>query len=224
MILAIVDLETTSADPATAAIVEIACCLFDTDHRIVTSAFSTTVQADENPAAHINGIPAAVLANATALDRAFATTGHFVNRADVLVAHNGDAFDRPILERFACPWTNAPWLDTMDVEWPRASTSRSLIQIAAAHGVPIGTVHRAIDDVLLVARLFERAAELGADLGALIQRAMRPKKLVAAVLPYDRKDEAKAKGFRWQAEAKRWTKSVFVDDIATLGFDVKEVA
>lgn len=225
--IAIVDLETTSADPATASIVEIAVCLWSVEHRIVESVFSTTVRATENPAEHVNGIPTAALTDATVQERAFASVGHFIAKADVIAAHNGDAFDRPILERLACPWVAPkPWLDTMDLEWPRACTSRALIQIAASHGVPIGTVHRAVDDVLLVARILERCTELGSDLPAMIAKAMRPKATFAvAATGFDeaRNALAKANGFRWESAAREWRRTMAVDDAETLPFAVRQV-
>ena len=233
--LAIVDLEATNPDPATAAIVEVACCLWDVERRIVTSVYSTTVYAAENPAQHINGIPAEALVDAPAVNRAMASVGHFVEKADLIAAHNGDSFDRPVLEQHACPWVDSkPWVDTMDFSWPRHSSSRSLIALAAAHGVPIGTVHRAVDDVLLVARLLERAAELGADIPAMLDKAMRPKVLVAAVTPkpWEMAEEEWAAlkgklleaGFRFDSAAKRWAKKMPVESIAELPFDARIVA
>ena len=233
--LLIADLETTTADPATAAIVEVACCLWDIEARTVLSVYSTTVHAIDNPAEHINGIPQAALADAPSVNRALASVGHFVAKSDLICAHNGDSFDRPVLEQHACPWVDSkPWVDTMDFEFPRFSSSRSLIALAAAHGVPIGTVHRAVDDVLLVARLLERAAELGADIRAMVEKAMRPKVRVAAVTPkpweiaeaewQELKGRLLAAGFRFDSVKKSWERDMPVDDIAGLEFEARVVA
>lgn len=225
MRVAIVDLETTTPDPQTAAIVEIACCVWSADRRTVESAFSTLVRASDNPAEAVNGISPAALVEATPLDRALVTVGHFVGRADVIAAHNGDAFDRPILERHTCPWVaTKPWIDTMDLDLPRPSSSRALVQLAVAHQVPIGTVHRAIDDVLLVARLLERAGELGHDIEASIAKALRPRARFVADVPRSRNDELKASGFRWDRDRKEWWKRMAIEDASTLPFDVREVA
>ena len=228
MNLLFIDLETTSADIETARIVEIACCLWNVESRTILGVFSALTQCDENPAQHVNGIDPAALVNATPVDRAFATVGHFVAKADILAAHNGDGFDRPIMERYACPWTHPkPWLDTMDMTYPRTSSSRSLVAIALAHGVQIGTVHRAFDDVLLLARLFERASELGANIPALLEHAMRPKKTYeVAAKGFDAEQNARSKaaGFRWDAPTKSWRKKMSPEDCASLGFAVREVA
>lgn len=228
MNLLFIDLETTSAEVETARIVEIACCLWNVESRTILGVFSALTQCDENPAQHVNGIDPAALVNATPVDRAFATVGHFVAKADILAAHNGDGFDRPIMERYACPWTHPkPWVDTMEMTYPRTSSSRSLVAIALAHGVPIGTVHRAFDDVLLLARLFERASELGANIPALLEHAMRPKRIFeVASKAFDPEQNARSKaaGFRWDAPTKSWRKKMAPEDCASLGFAVREVA
>jgi DNA polymerase III alpha subunit (gram-positive type) len=228
MNLLIVDIETTTADIETAAIIEIACCLWSVEHRCVLSAYSTLVQSETNPAEHVNGISPGVLSfgHASSADRAFASVGHFVAKTDVIAAHNGDGFDRPVLERHACPWTTTkPWLDTMDLDWPRASSSRALIQVAAAHHVPIGKVHRAMSDVMLVASLLERAAELG-DIEAMIAKGLRPKatyEVAEKGFSEERNKKSKDAGFRFDAPTKTWRRRMAKDDASSLPFAVKEV-
>jgi DNA polymerase III epsilon subunit-like protein len=205
-ILAIIDLETTTADPATARIVETACCLWSVDHRAVINTVSMLVQGTENAARDINHIPDALLPMGSPIDRALTFIGHFVAKADVIAAHFGETFDRPVLEAHACPWVaSKPWLDTNDIEYPRQS-GRSLLAIAHVHGVQIGTLHRATDDVLLVARLLERLGELGADVPALIARAMRPKvRVIVADTSFseERNAQAKTAGFTFDRATNR---------------------
>lgn len=231
--LLILDLETTSADPATAQIVEIACALWSVPHRTITSVYSTLVETAENPAEHVNGICAAATQGAPSAERAVRTVEHFAAKSDAIVAHNGDAFDREILRRERSPLSTArPWIDTMDVEWPRASSSRSLLALAAAHGVPIGTVHRAVDDVLLLARLLERAAEL-VHVETMLARAMRPKVLVEAVtpkpweMPDDEWAALKAQlveaGFRFESAPKQWARRMPIEDVGELPFETRVV-
>lgn len=231
--LCILDLETTSPDPRTAQIVEIACALWSVPHRTLTSVYSTVVHVADNPAESINGISAAATEGAPDVERAMATVERFAAKADVIVAHNGETFDREFLRRERSPLSTArPWLDTMDVDWPRAGGSRSLLALAASHGVPIGTVHRAMDDVLLLARLLERVAET-ADLETLLVRAMRPKVLVEALTPRpwdmqsgewaELKETLVASGFRFDSAAKRWAKRMPEEDVAALPFDARVV-
>lgn len=226
MRLAIIDLETNFAEPDKAEILEIACCVYSMTLRTIETVFSTLVSgATENPAQWVNGIPAEALPTARTLDRAMQAVGHFVADVDVLAAHNGDHFERPVLERHGCPWVaSKPWLDTMFCEWPRQVSSRALIAIAHTHGVQIGSLHRAAHDVLLMADLFSRCAELGHDVDAMLARAMRPKKLFVADVSYDDREKAKAAGFQWEGATKRWLRKMAPEDIGNLGFTVREVA
>jgi DNA polymerase-3 subunit epsilon len=54
-------------------------------------------------------------------------------------------------------------------------------------------VHRALNDCLLIAALFDRAD----DLQSLFEFAMRPKAMFVALVSYDDRDLAKKAGFRW---------------------------
>lgn len=223
--LAIVDLETTSADVETCKIVEIACVLYSVPHRAVINVVSTLVQANENPAAEVNHIPEALLTTAAPLDRAFKFVGAFVAKADVIAAHFGDTFDRPVLEGNGCTWTSSkPWIDTNQVAWPRMPKSRSLLSIAHAHGCQIGVLHRAMDDCLLTARLFERAAELGADVPILVEKALRPRVTVQALVSYDDRSKAQEAGFQWDRDSRRWLRRMPIEDVEALGFPAQEVA
>lgn len=216
----ILDVETGGLDPETDPLLEVAVAEYCVTRGLI-AATSWLVHSRENRAFVVNGIPVELVSDETATEHPGYTIkmlGDAAAGCQAVVAHNA-AFDRRWFADLGLPWI----CTCDDVEWPKPSTSRSLVAVALAHGVGVVHAHRALSDVMTLVALFDRVRE-NHDLGAMLTRAMRPKKLVAAVLPYDRKDEAKAKGFRWQPESKQWTKSVFVDDIATLGFDVKEVA
>ena len=138
--------------------------------------------------------------------------------SEAILAHNAE-FDR---QWFGEELLGVPWACSMDIEWPRPSPGKSLTAIALAHGVGVTRAHRAIDDVMTLASLLERAVELGASLETLIKRALRPKVRVVASLPRHRNPELKAAGFRWDPERTQWWKKCFVDEVATLPFDVRE--
>ncbi len=233
-LVAIVDLETSSADPTSCAILEIAVCLWSVEHRTRIQTYSTLVFAEENPAANVNHIPPEALHLAPRFDSAFKSIGFFVNKADAIAAHNGEDFDRLVLERYRCPWAaSKPWIDTMDLDWPRES-SKSLLAIAHAHGVQIGPMHRAGDDVTCLASLLERCAELGHDVQRMLERAMRPKSKYVVVeqgrFPWDQKrllnEQYKKAGFRWDGESGVWWRRLVPEDVPSLAlpFDVREVA
>ncbi len=236
--IAIIDLETTSLDPATGHVVEVALALWSIEFRALIRCRSWLCAAPAEEVAKtqaIHGIPPAlVAARGVPFEEVAKQVGAIVTKeADVFVAHNSD-FDRswfPLHVQNA-----APWVDTCnDLEWPRPSTSRGLVALALAHGVGVVAAHRALDDVLTLARLFERAAELGADLHAMLARAMRPKVLVAANTPKPweipdsewqaLKTQLQANGFRFvEQPEKRWQRSIARDDRAGLPFETREVS
>lgn len=215
----IVDTETTSIDPATGSLVEVASAKFDLEHGKLVDARSFLLERTqgEHGAEEVHGIPAELVARyglpASTLDG----LKRYCTGAVATIAHNA-AFDRQWLAGIE------PWACSMDFEWPRPVQSRSLTAIALAHGVGVVAAHRALDDVLTLARVLERCKEMGADLVRMVERALRPKVLVQAIVSYDDRDKAKAARFTWEAEKKRWVKLMFADEVAALGFPTKEVA
>jgi DNA polymerase-3 subunit epsilon len=223
--IAIIDLEGTDKRPQFASIVEIGCCLWSVEHRTRIESYTTLVRAEDNPAAHVNRIPPSALVDAPELPTAFSCFDNLIERADAIVAHHGDGYDKPLLERLGCEWASRrPWIDSMEIAWPVESSSRSLLAVAHAHGVQIGTLHRAGDDVALVASLLERVAEMGYDVGELLAKAMRPKLRFVADVPRERNDELKAARFRWDPDRREWWRRMTAEDAAALGFPVREVA
>lgn len=221
MNLLILDTETDSLDPKTGHLLEVAAAVWSVDHRTLIRARSWLVQAPSNAAIAVNGIPEGILSRgverAEVMRQVYAVA---IKECSVLVAHNAE-FDRawfaPEIERLN-------WVCSCDdIEWPRKTTSRSLTALALAHGVGVVSAHRALDDVLTLVRLFERAAELGADLPAMLARAQRPKGRYQALVSYDDRELAKAAGFHWDGTTKAWIRTMAKDDVSALGFKVREV-
>ena len=220
----IVDTETTGLDPATSEIVEIGAVVYSIEHQSIVRCFSDIVHTDANPAEQINRIPAALLVEQP--DQVSPTNAAWhesLDEADVIVAHNAD-FDRGFLasEGWLDGYQDIPWLCTKyDFAWPRAGREgEHLIQLAVAHGIGVGMAHRAITDCLLIAQLFDRMD----DLPAMFAHAARPKGIFQAVLSYDDRQLAKDAGFRWDPEAKRWTRRMAVADAEALPFRVVPIA
>lgn len=236
--IALLDVETTSLDPATGHVVEVALALYSVEFRALIRARSWLCAAPPEEVAktvHIHGIPPAlVTARGVPFEEVAKQVGAIVTKeAQVFVAHLAD-FDRswfPLHVQNAAPWV----CSCNDIEWVRPSTSRALTAVALAHGVGVVAAHRALDDVMTLARLFERAAELGGDLQAMFARAMRPKVLVVANTPKPwempagqweiLKAQLQDAGFRFvEQPEKRWQRSIARDDIAALPFETREVA
>lgn len=218
----LLDVETDGLDDS-AKCIEVAVALFDLEHAAITRSYSTLIQATSNAAQALNGIDPALLANATSTQAAWSAVSRFAERADVVVAHNA-SFDR----RFVPANTTGTlrWICTMsDVIWPRQTrVCDSLIGLALAHGVGVASAHRAFSDVDLLARLLNRCKDLGSDIEAMLARGLRPKAGFEAIVPFERKDEAKDAGFKWnEAGDRRWTRIMAIEDALQLPFEVRQI-
>jgi DNA polymerase-3 subunit epsilon len=227
-VLALIDVETTSLEPLTGHVIEVGLGLYSVEHRTLIRCRSWLCAAPAAEVAKtqaIHGIPPALVAARGVPFEEVAKQVHAIvtKEAALYVAHNAD-FDRawfPLHVQNAAPWA----CSCNDIEWLRPSASRGLTALALAHGVGVVAAHRALDDVMTLARLFERAAEIGGDVPAMLAKAMRPKgTFVVAGTNFDeaRNALAKAAGFRW--EKPHWMRRMAREDVTALPFAVREVA
>lgn len=124
------------------------------------------------------------------------------HESDALIAHNKE-FDQPLV--LALPWAanwDKPWLCTYQdfALFPDAYPGRrDLISLAQFYGIGISISHRAINDCLLLAEVFNRVPNLAEQ----FQIAQLP--LIEAIVP--KSDESlKLKGFRWDYTQQGWFK------------------
>lgn len=130
-----------------------------------------------------------------------------IEKAERIVAHNGNEFDRPILTHFATRYGfNLPstweknWIDTQsDIDYPSHMRSRNLIYLAACHGFVNPFSHRAVTDVLSMLRVMSNY-----DVNQLVANADSPKKRVIALVSFDDRQLAKDAGFYFDGEKKVW--------------------
>lgn len=229
----IIDTETNSLDHEKGERIEVAACLFSLSQATTLAQFSTILPASNVPdeIERITRIPRGamremgelVLAHDAMLSWVTSAIEVLVTAADVIVAHNAE---------FDVKWWHGsirkrPWVCTLtDFEWPRATRERSsLVHLAIDHDVPIGSVHRALGDCTLLAGILSRYTP--DELQRMFARAMRPKGWFMAVgdhsvdFPFPRKDEAKSRGFAWNAEGappKSWSRWMAIEDTALLPF------
>jgi len=221
------DVETTGTDPTKDRVLEVGVGLFSIPHATMVRAASFLFHAEENPAEFVNGLSPALLARfGTRGEGDWSEVGDWFALGDVIVAHHA-SFDRSFVPRRIMEVEEpGPWVCSMDdIEWPRPSPSKSLVALCLAHGLGVARAHRALDDVLSLAALFERAAEMGSDLVAMLERAMRPKKKYRALVSFETNGLAKAAGFRWDPDGRMWWKTIVPEDLAGLAlpFVVVEV-
>lgn len=228
----IIDTETQGDDPSRHGVIEVAAILFDLQYKTQIEAFASLLPATSNEAEAINGIPAAVLDDAfmSSVDT-WARVRGLAQVSDVILAHNVE-FDRPFVQiatggplllRDADKGPEAPWVCTCnDVDWPKQhKPGMGLVALAMAHGLGVSGAHRAMADADLIARLITRACELGMDIQAQLVRGMRPKTKIISLARFEEKEIVKAHGFRWDAAAKQWWRSMPIEDCEALPFKTK---
>lgn len=188
----------------------------------VVDAYSALIGADSNDAEHVNGIAVLLLQEyGLDADTAWRRVGGMVSECEAVLAHNAD-FDR---QWVGDGFPDVPWIDTCGgVRWPlETRPGMALDRLCLAHGLAVVDPHRALSDCMLIARLLSRCAELGHSLEEILAWGLRPTAVFQALVPIERKDEAKAAGFRWEPKRKRWLRKMAIEDTAALPFAVEEV-
>lgn len=206
----IVDVETTGLDPATDRVIEVGMIEYSITHQSVIQSYSILLHAEDNQCEALNRIPAALLREAKCQRSPTEIIQRPASECDAIIAHHAE-FDR----QWFAPEIG-PWLCTMsDFKWPRATKDgQSLVHLALEHGIGVSSAHRALTDCQLIAALFDRMT----DLTGMFAHAMRPKALFRAMVSYDERELAKASGFKWDGEAKTWTRRMAIEDAAALPF------
>ena len=83
--------------------------------------------------------------------------------ADLLVAHNGQRFDVPVLRRLAAKWGGAEdlaFFDTLPLARSLVDESARLEDLTERFRIPVGRAHHALDDALALAGVLTRLEEL----------------------------------------------------------------
>jgi len=214
--IAILDTETTGIDHATDTAIEVGLVTMSLEPLAITACYSSLIRCDRNPAESVNRIPADLLAIAPSANEVWDEVLRRTADCNVILAHNAE-FDRGFCPE---PLRAKRWICTMDdLAWPRGAGSKSLVALALAHGVGVSTAHRALTDCLLIAHTLERLPELGVvDVKAFLRRGLRPKAKFRALVSYETNSLAKAAGFRWEPNARMWTRTMAVEDVAGLPF------
>ncbi|HAJ13065.1 MAG: 3'-5' exonuclease [Hydrogenophaga sp.] len=149
-------------------------------------------------------------------------------RADLVVAHNA-GFDRPFLEARFPAFAHTPWACSFaDIDWKaQGAESARLGALAQRHGW-FYDAHRALVDCHALLQVLARPGTDGATtgLGELIAVAQRPGfRLRATGSPFESKDLLKARGYRWDGEARVWScilgsEAALAAELAWLGTEV----
>lgn len=134
-----------------------------------------------------------------------------IDQADLVVAHNA-GFDRPFVEARFPGFAHKPWACSFaDIDWKALGAESAKLSALAQDQGWFYDAHRALVDCqALLQVLGHRVGDDGSGgqvngLQRLMAAAARPSfKLRATGSPFDSKDKLKARGYRWDGEAKVW--------------------
>lgn len=151
-----------------------------------------------------------------------------IDRADLVVAHNA-GFDRPFVEARFPGFAHKPWACSFaDIDWKALGAESAKLSALAQDQGWFYDAHRALVDCqALLQVLGHRVGEDGLNgLQRLMAAAASPSyKLRATGSPFDSKDKLKARGYRWDGDAKVWfcslgSEAALDDELAWLRAEV----
>jgi len=225
----VLDTETTGLDTANDKIIELGFIAFEYDassgkiyniiHRY--DGFEDPNEPLSDIVKQVTGITDDMLKNKSLDD---GEINHWLAKADLIIAHNAE-FDRQMLERRLPAPSDINWACTFnDINWQAENiTSLKLDYIAYKLGY-FFEGHRAVNDAEATLHLLTKALpETGKLAMAELLKHARTKsrRFFAIGAPFDKKNELKARGYRWMAEfsytgsfgkAKKGAWSISVDE------------
>ncbi len=147
---------------------------------------------------------------------------HWLQQADLIIAHNA-AFDRKMLERRLPVCRKVNWACTMhDIPWQDEDVSSMKLDYIAYRLGFFFDSHRAVNDAQATLHLLNRPLPCSGTpaMAALLAGARATSRRFFAVrAPFDKKDDLKARGYRWLPDfihnGKRgvWSKPVSAAEI-----------
>ncbi|MCJ2183484.1 3'-5' exonuclease [Novosphingobium sp. 1949] len=209
-----VDVETTGLDAAGDVIIELAIqrFRFDAAGRITEVGQPRVWREDpgrelDPRITELTGLTNAVLAG-QAIDEAVAV--EILGSADLIVAHNA-AFDRPFVDRRLPAIAGKAWACSMaEPDWLALGFDGRALGYLVAQCGWFFEGHRAENDILaLIYLLAHDLPQERTVLGELLAVSQRPSYRVNALdAPFEAKDRLKARGYRWNAAMRFWSREI----------------
>jgi len=204
----VIDTETTGLDTANDKIIELGFVAFayDAGSGRVYNVLHC-YDGFEDPGVPLNE----VVKNLTGISDAMLANQHlddddieqWLQRADLIIAHNA-GFDRQMLERRLPLATEKNWACTFnDIDWQAEGISSLKLEYIAYRLGYFFDGHRAVIDAQATLHLLTRALPVSGKAGMflLLEKAReKRRRLFAAGAPFDKKDELRARGYRWLAD------------------------
>lgn len=209
------DFETTGLDPKEDRVIEVGAVLWDWERSLPLRLMSELVSG--NPVSEeitaLTGIDNDLLTNyGEKEDVVFSHLCDLIDECDYVMAHNGTTFDKlffdETMKRIRFDGSEKPWLDTkIDIVYPASITTRNLRHLASEHQFLNPFAHRAVFDVLTMLKVASNY-----PITNIIERANEPTLFVQALVSFDEKELAKARGYYWCAPKKIWWRSMKSSD------------
>lgn len=213
------DFETTGLSAETDVVTEVGLVLYDTETKQpvrITGFLVATDRAITEEITRLTGITKPMLdAYGVNSRKALESILQTAKNIGFFLAHNGNDFDRPFLEAWCkredLPMPTQPWIDTK-VDLPSEAYEKGAnLFVMAAHAGFLFDGHRAVNDVIATFKIVSKY-----DIDTIAKRALTPNVHVRAVVSYDDRLLAKAAGFHWKPERKRWEMAVKADEVEAL--------
>lgn len=213
-VIAIVDCEATSLNPATAKIIELAVMGVIVNragqvvgHTPISSWLEDPAEPLSDEVKLITRLHDETLAGQSIDDRA--ALG-ILNRAEMIVAHNA-SYDAQLIERRLPTLVGKAWACSVrELDWLRLGYDGAKLGHLVMQAGWYCDGHRAAVDVAALFHLLQVPGSIGGDmprthLERLLERADQPMVRIAAVRPgFEQTPELKARGYRWAPENKSW--------------------
>lgn len=215
------DVETTGLDPTCDVIIELGWVLWDTDRALplLTGGGIIARGIDDPPITdeieELTGITRADMAEfGRPIDAVLDEMGNVIIRHDIewLAAHNAP-FDMSFLTTAAdylpgsaiqTALARVRVIDTQrDLPFRKGATGRRLVHALADIGIVQQIRHRALTDAMSCALLLQHY-----PIEETVHSAISPTVTLRAHVTYEQNDLAKARGYRWDGNGKRWVKEL----------------
>lgn len=213
MLLLGLDFETTGLCPTNDRITEVGACLWDSEVNQPVQLLQLFCNDGGVPISEeitkLTGITQRVLDSfGGPTHLALEMLNSLAGKADAIVAHNGNNFDKLFYEKSCARNIVKPvdkvWIDTaQDIPYPPEITTRKLKHLAVEHGFMNPFAHRALFDVVTMLRVLSHY-----DIHEVLKYAQAPLVTVRAMVSYDNRQLAKDRRYQWDGGQKIWTKQL----------------
>jgi DNA polymerase III alpha subunit (gram-positive type) len=205
----VIDLETTGLACGGDEITEFAAAIYVPEKKRIVRAQSVLINGNKLISKEIEAMTmiSHELRNTFGVHESFLQEGEsFLHWASnqYIVAHNAYGMEMPWLESRGITFPKSQWIDTsVDIPYPKHITTRKLSYLASEHGIPLVGAHEAINDVITTIEILKKY-----DFEEILKYKAAANVTLVANVSYEQRDKAKAHGFRWDAETKRWFKII----------------